>query len=183
MWAGSAQSRCRCGRGKPVRACAAPPRCARLRSAPADSPRTRNIQLQNATSHAPGATTCGAACVTGGAGVRGRTAREAVPRARARVRACVRSWATVPRGMPCCVGYRAAWDTVPRYVGYRAALSGIPCRVGYRAPLSGIPCRAGSCTGYRALSRWGTLPQGIRRSGTAACGEQSAAAQALFTAP
>jgi hypothetical protein len=31
---------------------------------------------------------------------------------------------TVPRGIPCRVGYRAAWDTVPR---------GMPCRVGYRA--------------------------------------------------
>jgi hypothetical protein len=28
------------------------------------------------------------------------------------------------RGIPCCAGYRAAWDTVPR---------GIPCRAGYHA--------------------------------------------------
>ena len=33
-------------------------------------------------------------------------------------------WDTVPRGIPCRVGYCAAWDTVP---------GGIPCRVGYSA--------------------------------------------------
>jgi hypothetical protein len=32
--------------------------------------------------------------------------------------------ATVPHGIPCCAGYRAAWDTVPH---------GITCRMGYCA--------------------------------------------------
>ena len=44
------------------------------------------------------------------------------------------AWDTVPRGIPCRVGYRAAWDTVPR---------GIPCREGYGGA-------------------WDTVPRGIR---------------------
>ena len=44
-------------------------------------------------------------------------------------------------GIPCCVGYHAAWDTV---------LRGIPCCVGYHAAwdtvLRGIPC----CSGYHS---------------------------------
>jgi hypothetical protein len=52
--------------------------------------------------------------------------------------------------IPCRVGYRAVWDTVPCGIpcSVDTVPCGIPCRAGYRAVWDTVLCGLRCCVGY-----------------------------------